>query len=390
MSSNRTAPAQRVHHANRRRSGFRLTQQRHSLPIFLLAALGALCAHLLIMRAAPYLYRLWERSFSTPEIPETVKNEDVTRIYVRQDIPVERRDADDQLVPEEPTEIEEMEHDPAEIDVLDLDIEELVMAPGDTNIPLPENATEDAVEEPDVSEFTPKELDMSLLGDSAMLDQVEAIAEPSPINSNSVVANVSHQPDVLEDAEGQIERELRKQAREGKNNMPGDTRKLSELMGMSNLGSGSGVARLGTDVLFAFNQCKLKNSARLSLLQLAALIHKNPHTRFIIEGHTDSIGSKDYNALLSLQRAAAVCAWLISNHVPVDNVYMRPCGSSRPLVNTKLPKEKQELNRRVEIHMRSQKEELPQGCLPATYPVDRNTSVNAQLKKGVRAPIIKD
>ena len=359
-------------------------------PLFLVATLGALCVHLLVMRAAPLLYKLWTSHIAPAEVQKEVKDEDIARVYVRQDVKQEPSDADVPDLPEEPHEIEEIEHEPVEIDVLDIDIEELDMAPGDTNIPLP-----DATPEPpagmEESDFAmPQELDMKLVGDNAMFDQVEAIAEPSPINSNTVVSNVSPQSDLLEDAEKLIEQELRKRAKEGQSNMPGDTRKLSDLMGMSNLGSGSGVARLGSDVLFAFNQCKLKNSARLSLLQLAALIHKNPQTRFIIEGHTDSIGGQEYNALLSLQRAAAVCTWLINNRVPVDHVYMRPCGSSKPLVSQSLPKEKQELNRRVEIHMRNEKEALPPGCLPATYKVDCNTPVNTQLKRGVRAPVIKE
>ena len=193
------------------------------------------------------------------------------------------------------------------------------------------------------------------------------LPEPTPINTNSVIANAAPQNELLEDAEGFIDQELRRQASEGSSNLPSDTRSLSELMGLSNLGSSSGVARLGADILFEFDESRLKNSARVSMLQLAALIHKNPTTIFIIEGHTDAIGTEEYNRQLSLRRAQAVISWLEQNAVPIRHVYLRACGSSHPLVNTSLPREQQSLNRRVEIHMRQPREALPEGSQPARY-----------------------
>jgi outer membrane protein OmpA-like peptidoglycan-associated protein len=184
-----------------------------------------------------------------------------------------------------------------------------------------------------------------------------------------------------------MEQELRKAASDAGNvNLPGDTRSLSQLMGMENLGSKSGVARLGADVLFGFNECQMKNSARITMLQLAALIQKNPETYFVIEGHTDSIGGAAYNALLGLQRAAAVREWLLGNGVPVENVYIRSCGSSMPLAATTGDRDAQALNRRVEIHMRAGGEELPAGCCDYKYAVDLKKKISQQLASGVKVP----
>ena len=374
-------------HANRRRQTYNLTRQRYVFPLFLVAALCAVVVHLLIMSFMPELYDAWQRDARKTENPERIEDEEV-RVVVREQVFEELPDAPDMPPPEEPEEIEEVLQEPVELDILDVDVQELVMAPGETNLPVPEPEPEQNTDA--VVELAPAALDMTQLGTSALPDQAELIPEPTPINANDVVANATPQSKVLEDAEGLIESELRRQAKEGQGNLPGDTRSLADLMGVKNLGANSGVARLGTDMLFNYNQCKLKNSARISLLQLAALIHKNPTTRFIIEGHTDGIGGEAYNALLSLQRASAVCDWLQSNGVPIDNVYMRACGSSRPLVSTTASRDEQALNRRVEIHMRKADEALPNGCLPATYEVDRKTSVQTQLRRGVKAPSLAE
>lgn len=386
-ASQSTIASKRVRHSNRRRGVFQLTRQRYMLPVALFAALFALFVHLGALRAMPMLYRLWEKHFGTANIPEQIEDEDTARVIIRKPITEEYTEAQAPEPPPEPQEPEEIEYDPVEIDVLDVDVQELVMAPGDTNIPLPEPEVDQPQNTPEMEEFAPPpSLDPTVLGTSELPSQAELIPEPTPLNSNTVIANASPQSEALENAEGLIESEMRRQAREGDGGLAGEERSLKDLMHVRNPGATSGVARLKTDVLFAFNQSKLKNEARIPLLQLAALIHKNPHTRFIIEGHTDSIGSEEYNALLSLLRAEAVCHWLASNGVPVKNVYMRACGCSRPLDDVNAPRDKQKNNRRVEIHMRRPDEPLPAGCLPSSYPVDRDTPVQTQLKNGVRVP----
>ena len=202
-----------------------------------------------------------------------------------------------------------------------------------------------------------------------------------------MVAAATAQSEVLEDASSLMEQDLRKAASEaGQSNLPGDTRSLAQLMGEEHLGAKSGVARLGADVLFGYNECRMKNSARITMLQLAALIQKNPETYFVIEGHTDSMGGSAYNALLGLQRAAAVREWLMGNGVPVDYVYIRSCGSSMPLAPTTGNREQQALNRRVEIHMRAGGEELPAGACDHKYPVDLAKPISQQLAAGVKVP----
>ena len=105
-----------------------------------------------------------------------------------------------------------------------------------------------------------------------------------------------------------------------------------------------------TDLLFEYNEDELQIGARKSLMKLGLLIQKNPNSTFIIEGHTDSTGPKDYNMELSRKRAASVKRWLVSNlSIPGETLKIQAFGESRPLTDPNQGVDEQSLNRRVEI-----------------------------------------
>lgn len=370
-------------HQNRRRKGYELTQQRDMLPLALGAGCAAIVLHVAIFLYAPSIILM---PFSTVLDPQERVEDEIIRVFVKERPEEEYLEAEDSEAPVDvPQEIEQIEQEPAEIDILDIEVEDLTMAPGETDLAVPEpiNTPEEVTP---ISDMRPSELNLDELVPAAMPQEALSIPEPMPVNSNVVVANAMAQPEDIQEASRLMDDELRRQAKEANSKLPGDTRSLAELMGVSNPGAKSGVARLGTDVLFAFNESRLKNSARIPMLQLAALIQKNPNTHFIIEGHTDSFGSVQYNALLSMQRAAAVREWLRGNGVPIENVHIRACGNTTPFVSTKGTRDQQALNRRVEIHMRKRDEKLPPGCAPHTYKVDLETPVSVQLAAGISVP----
>ena len=371
---------------NRRRNGYELTRQRDMVPIAMGAASAAVVVHALLWMYFPSLSFLGLGELT--DVPTEVKLHEDIRVVVKEPPKEEQlpEAQEQEIVEQQPQEIEEIKHEPEEIDILDVDVPELVMAPGPTELAVAEPVMT-AEEVVPVSEMPPAQLDLNSLQPRDLTEDALAIPEPTPVNSNDVAVMAQAQEEVLEDASSLMEQELRKAASEaGNTNLPGDTRSLSQLMGMENLGAKSGVARLGADVLFGFNECQMKNSARITMLQLAALIQKNPATYFVIEGHTDSVGGAAYNALLGLQRAAAVREWLVGNGVPVDNVYIRSCGSSMPLAPTTGDRDAQALNRRVEIHMRAGGEELPAGCCDCNYAVDLKKKISQQLAAGVKVP----
>ena len=370
-------------HENRRRRGYELTRQRDRMPIAMGAACAALVLHVAVFLYAPSIILL---PFQTVLNPEEKVEDEIVRIFVKEQPEEEYTEPEEEEKPlDEPVEIEQIEPEDIEIDILDIEVEDLTMAPGETSMTVPEpiNTME---EHTPIADMKPGELNLDDLAPPAVAEENLGVPEPTPVNTNVVVANAVAQPDVINDASRIMDDELRRHAKDTNSQLPSDTRSLAELMGISNPGAKSGVARLGSDVLFAFNESRLKNSARITMLQLAALIQKNTNTRFIIEGHTDSFGSADYNALLSMQRAAAVREWLRGNGIPIENVYIRACGNMNPFVSTKGSREEQALNRRVEIHMRKKEEKLPAGCAPHTYEVDLETPVSVQMTNGKRVP----
>lgn len=372
--------ANRQNTLNRRREGYELTKQRNMLPIVMGSILGTVICH-----AIAYFYFPLLLGKEMALDPHSTYEEDVVRVIARRQPEEIPKEAELQKLNDEEVEIQQLKEEEREIDLLDIDMPELTLAPGPTELAMP--TPEITAEDPQQSEaMKPAALDTNALAVQPMQEELVQVPEPAPINANEVVANITAQNQQLDDAEGFTENDLRQTARESNAELPADTRSLSDLMGLSNLGQSSGVARLGTDVLFGFAENKLKNSARVTMLQLAALILKNPDTYFIIEGHTDSIGSTDYNDLLSLQRAAAVREWLRGNHVPIEHVYIRACGSRNLIAPASNDKAKQAVNRRVEIHMRRKTEKLPTGCVDSNYAVNLDLPVRVQLINGTRAP----
>ena len=70
----------------------------------------------------------------------------------------------------------------------------------------------------------------------------------------------------------------------------------------------------------------------------------------IAVGHTDSVGSDVYNQKLSVKRAEAVTAYLVSKGIEKNRVYTEGKGEKQPVADNKT-KEGQAKNRRVEIEV---------------------------------------
>ncbi len=108
-----------------------------------------------------------------------------------------------------------------------------------------------------------------------------------------------------------------------------------------------------TDLLFAYNSADLRESARLSLMKLGIIIQRNPDSKFIIEGHTDTLGPAEYNMILSRRRAESVVGWLVNSlQLDARKLEVKAYGESRPLKNPDGDENEQALNRRVEIVIR--------------------------------------
>jgi outer membrane protein OmpA-like peptidoglycan-associated protein len=107
------------------------------------------------------------------------------------------------------------------------------------------------------------------------------------------------------------------------------------------------VVTLG-DVLFDTGQATLKPGADLAVNRLATFLSSNPQTKVLIEGHTDSRGSEDYNIGLSERRARAVSTALESRGISDAQIQTLGRGKAYPVASNETPEGRQQ-NRRVEI-----------------------------------------
>lgn len=109
------------------------------------------------------------------------------------------------------------------------------------------------------------------------------------------------------------------------------------------------VVTLSGSVLFASGQAELLPAAEARLSQVAnTLTQRAKGTKIIVEGHTDTQGSQEFNLDLSERRAEAVKSFLTSHGVPPDRIEAKGLGFSQPLVPNKTA-EGRATNRRVEI-----------------------------------------
>jgi outer membrane protein OmpA-like peptidoglycan-associated protein len=102
------------------------------------------------------------------------------------------------------------------------------------------------------------------------------------------------------------------------------------------------------DVLFDFNKYTLKPGAREKLAKVAGILLAYPGLKVQLEGHTDSIGSDEYNLKLSDARAGAVRDYLVSQNVPATNLTAAGFGKDSPVASNDTAAGRQQ-NRRVEM-----------------------------------------
>lgn len=105
-----------------------------------------------------------------------------------------------------------------------------------------------------------------------------------------------------------------------------------------------------SDVLFDFNKATLKPGAREKLSKLTGILLAYPgEYRMEIEGHTDAIGSEEYNLRLSQARAESVRDYLAQAGMPASRIIAtRGMGKSQPVADNATAAGRQ-VNRRVEI-----------------------------------------
>ncbi len=109
------------------------------------------------------------------------------------------------------------------------------------------------------------------------------------------------------------------------------------------------VMNLGTDSInFDFDKASLRPEERELLSRIAGILLTSSGYRVQVYGHTDDVGSNQYNLELSERRAKAVEKYLIEAGIDPSIITMKGFGKSIPLVRGS-SKEARAKNRRVEI-----------------------------------------
>ena len=103
-----------------------------------------------------------------------------------------------------------------------------------------------------------------------------------------------------------------------------------------------------SDILFETGQAVLRPQAREVLSRIAGVLLVAPTYALSIEGHTDAVGSDDYNQQLSEQRASSVRDYLVEAQVSADVMRTAGFGKAQPVATNDTP-EGRRRNRRVEI-----------------------------------------
>jgi outer membrane protein OmpA-like peptidoglycan-associated protein len=109
------------------------------------------------------------------------------------------------------------------------------------------------------------------------------------------------------------------------------------------------VMNLGSDYLkFEFDKADLRPEDKELLSRIAGILLTSPDYSVSVNGHTDDVGTDEYNQKLSERRAQAVRDYLVKAGLPPDILSVTGHGKERPLVPGTSEKARAK-NRRVEL-----------------------------------------
>jgi outer membrane protein OmpA-like peptidoglycan-associated protein len=103
-----------------------------------------------------------------------------------------------------------------------------------------------------------------------------------------------------------------------------------------------------SDVLFDTGSYTLKPGAREKLAKISGIVLAHPGLNLQIEGHTDSVGTDEFNQQLSERRADSVRDFLAEQGVPASSITAHGFGKTQPVASNDTAEGRQR-NRRVEL-----------------------------------------
>lgn len=104
------------------------------------------------------------------------------------------------------------------------------------------------------------------------------------------------------------------------------------------------------NIFYETDKYALKKESRVELDKLVDLMEKNPGLKIEISGHTDNVGSQQYNRELSLNRARSVYDYLMKQDIAKERLSYEGYGFSQPIDTNDTP-EGRANNRRTEFEV---------------------------------------
>ena len=89
---------------------------------------------------------------------------------------------------------------------------------------------------------------------------------------------------------------------------------------------------VGDRVLFDYDSASLDSSAKILLDGQSRFLRANTDLNFIVEGHCDERGTREYNLALGEQRATAVRDYLVIQGIDPDRIKVISYGKEKPAV----------------------------------------------------------
>jgi len=108
------------------------------------------------------------------------------------------------------------------------------------------------------------------------------------------------------------------------------------------------ITTISAEALFDTNSDMIRPDAKGQLMEVVQWMKEHPGSGIIVEGHTDSVGGRDFNLNLSLRRAQSVKNFLVNQGARASLISIDGYGYSRPVASNSTPEGRQR-NRRVEV-----------------------------------------
>lgn len=114
-----------------------------------------------------------------------------------------------------------------------------------------------------------------------------------------------------------------------------------------------------SEVRFEYNKSSLTASAKENLDRVIEIFNEYPLTDILIVGHTDNVGSQEFNQPLSLKRAKSVSDYLTARGISSDRIVYEGAGKLEPRYSNETA-EGRAGNRRVEFAITANEQMIEQ------------------------------